>query len=1121
MYAQSTSKMIQNVLSCTSAVNADSSIASSSSGSSKYYAHSPPLSTWVTESHPSSALTPRQNITNSSPSMCATFLSPPPHGNIVSPCVLLEPTSPLANTLEVYSTTPTTYNLEPLELARTDLRYLDAANDEDTDLKEVQIILHTSPFVDKNSRDNTLPFVLYCYSQWAIASIFEPRRMAYNMRDQVIGQFSSEGSRVRTILIANVMSIYARNLVVDNEGMSLLNRLALAVQTRSSLFMTTPPSLNPLDKQDAIRELDSILEILALQLHTQPTSDCIRSLDYAAPVFRRACTEPIGQPLNLPSILMDSNLNLRHFAYIDIMANVTLGKSTYFQYETPFSLELCETMSQRQNSCGLVWLYGVPDQFILLFAWINNLSQAPEATNNSELVAWIESNLSRINIPVDDLGDPSLRVGRVLVQECWRFAVLIYLYMALCKVTSEDNRVVRAHASFMRLVRGVQPARHPDSYLVSPMVVAGVATINERDRDTLRQRIIGVRESAQPGTAGNDVMMKLEHIWARTRSEGRAAHSNCGDLLDFVCHSSGSQIATGLVSAEYSQFTTTFVHDLTTSDSYLSTPFGFRENDWLVYEQVVSKMTIRYFSTRGGEERLTFEEAVLTGLAPNGGLYIPDSIPGLPQNWVTEWQNLSFIELAHTVLSLYIPESEVSSADLRNLVERSYGTFRHPETTPLHQLDETGERYILELFHGPTFAFKDVALQLLGNLFEYFLARRNVGKPLAEQERLTVVGATSGDTGSAAIYGLRGKPSVSIYILHPLGRVSPIQEAQMTTVRDENVHNLAFRGTFDDCQDSVKALFADKEFNAKHRLGAVNSINWARILAQTVYYFHAYLSLVKSKGEDVKVQFVVPTGNFGDVLAGWYASRMGLPVGAPLGIATNSNDILARFWATGTYATSAEEPGTQTPSDPTAPAHGASDGKQASAVQETLSPAMDILVSSNFERLLWYLAQETGTDAGAAVASWMSKVKSNGRVSVPVTALEAARKEFVATRVSDEETTETIKKCFNLTNSYIADPHTAVGLCAAGKFAENNPSGVIQVALATAHPAKFSEAVESALSSSNSFDFERDVLPEEFKGLLQQERRVVHVGSLEDVRRVIEETESKRANDSITGRASI
>lgn len=530
-------------------------------------------------------------------------------------------------------------------------------------------------------------------------------------------------------------------------------------------------------------------------------------------------------------------------------------------------------------------------------------------------------------------------------------------------------------------------------------------------------------------------------------------------------------------------------------------------------------MTIRYFSTRGGDERLTFEEAVLTGLAPNGGLYIPDSIPNLPPNWVSEWQTLSFIELAHTVLSLYIPTSEIPSSDLRTLVERSYGTFRHPETTPLHQLDDTGERYVLELFHGPTFAFKDVALQLLGNLFEYFLARRNKGKSLAEQERLTVVGATSGDTGSAAIYGLRGKPSISIYILHPLGRVSPIQEAQMTTVRDANVHNLAFRGTFDDCQDSVKALFADKGFNARHRLGAVNSINWARILAQTVYYFHAYLSLVKSKGEGVKVQFVVPTGNFGDVLAGWYASRMGLPVGAPLGIATNSNDILARFWATGVYATAADED--STPADPTAPARGASDGKQASAVKETLSPAMDILVSSNFERLLWYLAHETGADAGATVAEWMSKVKSNGRVSVPVSVLEAARKEFVATRVSDPETTETIKQHFSLSKPYVADPHTAVGLHASRKFAAQNPPGVVQVTLATAHPAKFSEAVESALSSSSTFNFERDVLPEEFKGLLQRERRVVQVGSLEDVRRVIEETEGKRASEVAAGGASV
>ncbi|KAG8731622.1 threonine synthase [Ceratobasidium sp. 428] len=344
----------------------------------------------------------------------------------------------------------------------------------------------------------------------------------------------------------------------------------------------------------------------------------------------------------------------------------------------------------------------------------------------------------------------------------------------------------------------------------------------------------------------------------------------------------------------------------------------------------------------------------------------------------------------------------------------------------------------------------------------------------------------------------------------------------MTTVTDANVHNLALRGTFDDCQDAVKALFADSEFNARHRLGAVNSINWARILAQTVYYFRAYLALVKAKGEGIKVQFVVPTGNFGDVLAGWYATRMGLPTGAPLAIATNSNDILARFWETGVYATAADDLSTEAPSDPTVPSHGASDGRQASsAVKETLSPAMDILVSSNFERLLWYLAHGTGGDAGETVAGWMSKVKADGRVSVPVSVLEAARKEFVATRVSDPETTETIKRHFNSPKPYVADPHTAVGLHASSKFAPQNPTGTIQVVLATAHPAKFSSAVESALSSYNTFDFERDVLPEEFKGLLQRERRVVQVGGLVDVRKVIEETEGKRTNETASKATSV
>jgi threonine synthase len=295
---------------------------------------------------------------------------------------------------------------------------------------------------------------------------------------------------------------------------------------------------------------------------------------------------------------------------------------------------------------------------------------------------------------------------------------------------------------------------------------------------------------------------------------------------------------------------------------------------------------------------------------------------------------------------------------------------------------------IMELFHGPTFAFKDVALQFLGNLFEFFLRRRNAiaeQNPQAEKERLTVLGATSGDTGSAAIYGLRSKDNISIIILHPYGRVSPIQEAQMTTVADANVHNLAVHGTFDDCQDIVKTCFGDKAFNSKWKLGAINSINWARILAQMVYYFSAYFQAKKSGAlEGGKlIQFVVPTGNFGDVLAGYFAKRMGLPM-ARLAIATNANDILARFWKTGEYETGE------------------------SGVLETCSPAMDILVSSNFERLLWYLADEATNGesrdtASATLKEWMSKVKADGKVPIPTAVLELARRDFVAERVSDAE----------------------------------------------------------------------------------------------------------------------
>ncbi|KAK9900714.1 threonine synthase [Cystobasidium minutum MCA 4210] len=578
---------------------------------------------------------------------------------------------------------------------------------------------------------------------------------------------------------------------------------------------------------------------------------------------------------------------------------------------------------------------------------------------------------------------------------------------------------------------------------------------------------------------------------------------------------------------------------------------------------------MKYLSTRGGEERLSFEETVMTGLAQDGGLFIPASMPRLPANWQTEWKDLSFQELALQVYSLFIDESEIPRSDLAELINKSYSTFRKDEVAPLKQINDN--EYILELFHGPTFAFKDVALQFLGNLFEYFLKRRNANKDenASDRERLTVVGATSGDTGSAAIYGLRGKKDVSIFITFPKGKVSPIQEAQMTTVEDENVFNLAVEGTFDDCQDIVKALFADTEFNTAYRLGAVNSINWARILAQIVYYFSSYFSLLKqlnAKSPDttsvpnLRIQYAVPTGNFGDILAGFYAKRLGLPV-EPLLIATNENDILTRFFRTGRYEKADSSVATSTSNDinnketlQTEKVHGTGDGSQSSSgVKATLSPAMDILVSSNFERLLWYLAFEHMTSgaaidenrgdvdggirvriemAGKIVKEWMAKLKSEGSFAVPTHVLKAAQREFVAERVSDQETIDTIRRYHRSDSpygAYIADPHTAVGLCAASHYLSTHKeeangtasshSGLIQIILSTAHPAKFSSAVEEALSENATFDFNRDVLPDEFKGLLEKERRVIEVkGTDPELTKKVVKEQVKKLFGNIVGK---
>lgn len=504
-----------------------------------------------------------------------------------------------------------------------------------------------------------------------------------------------------------------------------------------------------------------------------------------------------------------------------------------------------------------------------------------------------------------------------------------------------------------------------------------------------------------------------------------------------------------------------------------------------------------YRSTRSASsETKSFEDAVIQGLATDGGLFVPPTIPKVDQDTLfNKWANLSFEDLAFEIMRLYIDEAEINDADLHDLINRSYSTFRSKDVTPLVK-NVTGEKenlHILELFHGPTYAFKDVALQFVGNLFEYFLQRHNKDLPADKKKKITVVGATSGDTGSAAIYGLRGKKDVSVFILYPTGRISPIQEEQMTTVEDKNVQTLSVSGTFDNCQDIVKAIFGDKDFNQRHNVGAVNSINWARILAQITYYFCSFFQT--SNGKDgKKIKFVVPSGNFGDILAGYFAKKMGLPV-EKLVIATNENDILDRFLKSGCYERSDE-------------------------VAATLSPAMDILISSNFERLLWFLAKEklAGNDslkAGEIVNNWFQQLKTVGKFEVDPKVIAGALIDFGSERVSNEETTATIKKIYENSLSpkhYILDPHTAVGVCAAERLiAADKDSSINYISLSTAHPAKFAEAVNNALSGFENYSFERDVLPDELKKLstLPKKLKFIEKADVELVKAAIDEELAK------------
>lgn len=504
-------------------------------------------------------------------------------------------------------------------------------------------------------------------------------------------------------------------------------------------------------------------------------------------------------------------------------------------------------------------------------------------------------------------------------------------------------------------------------------------------------------------------------------------------------------------------------------------------------------MSANYRSTRlAAAQALLFEEVVMTGLATDGGLFLPSEIPTLPSSFLSEWRNLSFQELAFNILRHYIKESEIPSEDLKSLIRASYSTFRSSEVTPTHTLDEKNGLHLLELFHGPTYAFKDVALQFVGNLFEYFLTRRNEGKTGDSREKITVVGATSGDTGSAAIYGLRGKKDVSVFILYPTGRISPIQEEQMATVEDKNVHTLSVKGTFDDCQDYVKQIFGDVEFNEKYHVGAVNSINWARILAQMTYYFYSYFQLVNKVG-DAKVRFVVPSGNFGDILAGYFAKQMGLPVDKLI-IATNENDILDRFLKTGRYEKASEN--------------------QVAEVKATYSPAMDILISSNFERLLWYLVRSeltSGNDAeaGAILNDWMAQLKTTGSVVAPEAVVKAARVDFDSQRVTDAETAATIKRVYQETSDhYVLDPHSAVGVKTSyDNISKDKQAGESHqyISLSTAHPAKFSEVVNGALGEFEGYSFEKDVLPDELKALALKEKRLLLIEehNLEIIKKVI------------------
>ncbi|MBO9712998.1 threonine synthase [Sphingomonas sp.] len=451
---------------------------------------------------------------------------------------------------------------------------------------------------------------------------------------------------------------------------------------------------------------------------------------------------------------------------------------------------------------------------------------------------------------------------------------------------------------------------------------------------------------------------------------------------------------------------------------------------------------MRYQSTRGQAPLLGFRDVTLAGLASDGGLYVPEAWPQFTPDQIAAMADLSYVETAVRVMQPFVGDA-LTEAELRELCTQAYGRFSHAAVTPLVQLDH--RHWLLELFHGPTLAFKDVALQLLGLLFEKFLTGTTT--------HLTIVGATSGDTGSAAIDAVAGRHGIDIFMLHPKGRVSDVQRRQMTTVLAPNVHNIAIEGSFDDAQALVKAMFNDPDFAGRFTLSAVNSINWARLMAQIVYYFYA---AVRLGAPQVAPVFAVPTGNFGDVFAGYAAARMGLPI-RRLIVATNVNDILHRAIASGDYS--------------------------AGDVTPTAAPSMDIQVSSNFERLLF----DAGARDGAALAEQMRGFEASKAMRLTNAQQQGAARWFASDRIDAAEMAQAMRWAAD--SDLILDPHTAIGLAAARRA----DLGAPMVTLATAHPAKFRDAVERATGTrprmpnriGDLFDREEryDVLPATFEAV--------------------------------------